>query len=83
MDCDVRDIRDPDLATVDALARAQLNARRLNTCLRLRNVSPVLQELIGLVGLDEVLSGRPCGEAEERKEALGVEECVEADDSTA
>jgi hypothetical protein len=83
VDCDVSHVRRADLATVDALARASLNARRLGTRARFTSASPALQELIAFVGLGEVLLGRPEGQAEEREERIGVEERVEPDDPPA
>ena len=80
MDCDVSHVRGVDLATVNALARAYLNARRVGTRIRFTNASPALQELIAFVGLDDVLLGRPERQAEEREERVGVEERVEPDD---
>ena len=80
MDCDVSHVRRADLATVNALARATLNARRQGTRIRFVNASPALQELIAFVGLEAVLLGRLEGEAEEREEPVGVEERVEPDD---
>jgi hypothetical protein len=76
VDCDVGHLANPDLRTVAALARAQLNARRQGTRLRFRNASPALRELIAFAGLEEVLPlvGRLRGEAEEREEPVGVEE---------
>jgi ABC-type transporter Mla MlaB component len=53
--CDVAAIVAPDAATVDALARLQLGARRLGRTIRLRNASRELQELLAFVGLSGVL----------------------------
>jgi hypothetical protein len=44
-----------EIATVDALARLSLLARRSGAVIQLRRVSPELQELIDLVGLGRVL----------------------------
>jgi anti-anti-sigma regulatory factor len=82
VDCDVSHVRRADLETVCALARAQLNARRRGTRLRLVNVPPELEELIVFAGLASVLLG-PQRESEEREQAVGVEERVEADDASA
>jgi ABC-type transporter Mla MlaB component len=41
--------------TVDALARLQLTARRSGAQLTIRDASTQLQELLGFVGLDEVV----------------------------
>jgi MYXO-CTERM domain-containing protein len=82
MECDLGDVRGADLGTVDALARASLNASRQGERLRLVNAPPDLQELIALVGLAGVLFGRRRREAEEREEPLGVEKRGEPDDPT-
>jgi anti-anti-sigma regulatory factor len=80
VDCDVSHVRGADLATVNALARVYLNARKLGTRVRFTNASPALQELIAFVGLGEVLLGRPERQAEEWEQRVGVEERVESDD---
>ena len=49
--CDVRGVQDPDVGTVDVLARLQLLARRLGRRLELREASPRLCELLALMGL--------------------------------
>ncbi|SRR5712692_5026397 len=78
--CDVAGVEDPDAATVDALARLQLIARRLGRRLRLRHACGELAELLDLMGLSRVVpvvaalpleAGR---QAEEREQILGVEE---------
>ena len=87
--CDVAALVDPDLGTIDALARLQLAVGTLGGGIRLRNASARLEELLVLAGLREVLP--PCpelcveavGEAEEREEALGVEEEADAGDLAA
>jgi ABC-type transporter Mla MlaB component len=53
--CDVCGV-DPDAATVDALARLQLAARRHGCRIRLRNASPELCELVAFMGLCDVLT---------------------------
>ena len=73
------DARGPDLALVEALARAQLRARRRGGRLRLRNVSDELRGLLKLVGLDEVLAVEAQRQPELRKE-LGVDEVVQPGD---
>lgn len=78
--CDVDALAEPDVVAVDALARLQLIARRLGCHLRLRHACPELQDLLGFVGLRDVLP--LCAElpvesrrqAEEREQPLGVEE---------
>lgn len=89
VDCDVRALVDPDAATVDALARLQLTARRLGRRVRLRHACGELQDLLVLMGLSEVVpvcpaSGlQPRGQPEEREQVRGVEEEAEPRDPTA
>ena len=64
----------PDVATVDALARLQLAARRVGRGLQLRNASRELVELIIFCGLSEVLRVEPGGQPEQGEERRGVEE---------
>ena len=84
--CDVAALTRPDAGTVEALARLQLTARRLGRQVRLRDVSRELRELLDLFGLTDVLPGdgalrrEPLRQAEEREQALGVEERVEMGD---
>ena len=85
---DMSRVVEPDLGTVDSLARAQLTARRLGREVRLAGASPALQRLLELAGLAEVVPlgpelclGRPLGQAEEREQRLGVEEGGEPDDA--
>ena len=49
------------LATIDMLARAQLEARRLGFAIALRDVPPDVVELIRLAGLEEVLPVEAAG----------------------
>ncbi len=72
-----------DAATVDTLARLQLNACRIGQRIELRGASPALERLIAFCGLDQVLPVEPRREAEEREEPLGVEEERELPDATA
>jgi len=74
---------EPDLLTIDMLARLRLAAGRLGRDLRVDNVTGELCELLDFVGLREVLGVEPCGEPEEREERLGVEEEAELDDPAA
>jgi ABC-type transporter Mla MlaB component len=53
--CDVGGIVDADAGTVDALARIQLAARRLEGRITLRNVPGDLQELLAFMGLADAL----------------------------
>ena len=79
IDCDVGSVT-PTATAIDALARLQLNARRLGLELRLRHASSELQELIAFAGLDEVLRVEPRGKPEEREERRRVEEERQLDD---
>ncbi len=78
--CDVGALTDPDIGTVDTLARLQLTARRLRREIALGHASPELRALLGLVGLGGIV---PCveelglqarSETEDREEPLRVEE---------
>ena len=55
--CDVRDLTDADLATVDALARLRLEAHRNGARLHLVAVPAGLRDLLQLAGLTELLVG--------------------------
>ncbi|MDX6233587.1 MAG: hypothetical protein QOH68_2621 [Nocardioidaceae bacterium] len=74
-------VRYPDLGLVDALARLQLEARRVGCTVHIRDPFDALRELLELVGLSELLLeavGQPeCGEE------LGSEEVVEPGDASA
>jgi ABC-type transporter Mla MlaB component len=74
LECDVAGVTTPDLATVEALARVELTARRLGTDIRLRGASVELLELLALCGLPIGLVLEAEGQAEEREEARRVEE---------
>jgi ABC-type transporter Mla MlaB component len=52
--CDVRGVA-PDAVSVDAVSRLQLAARRHGCRIRLRHASDELVDLIGLMGLADVL----------------------------
>ena len=56
--CDVAGI-EPDAATIDALARLQLAARRLGCQVRLRNAPVELLQLVSFMGLSDVLPDKP------------------------
>jgi ABC-type transporter Mla MlaB component len=86
--CDVRAVV-PDAASVDALARLQLTARRLGCRIRLEHVSRELGQLLGFCGLSDVLA-RAAGSAvqaqrqpEEREHPGRVEEGVDRHDPAA
>lgn len=87
--CDVRELTEPDLGTVEALARLQLTVKRLGGSIRLRGATKELEGLLGLTGLKDVLPSCPelrvevVGETEEREEPLGVEEEADAGDLAA
>jgi ABC-type transporter Mla MlaB component len=53
--CDVGAVAEPDLGTIDTLARLQLTARREGCEIRLHDASNELRDLLVLVGLDDVL----------------------------
>jgi hypothetical protein len=55
--CDVRAIADPDLGSVDALARLTLEARQLGGDVVLLDAAAELRELLDLAGLASVV---PC-----------------------
>jgi ABC-type transporter Mla MlaB component len=81
--CDVGGIV-ADAVALEALARLQLTARRLGRRLRLANVPLPLQELLAFSGLSAVLLAVEAGrQAEQREQALGVEEGVQPHDPAA
>jgi hypothetical protein len=61
---DCRDIVDPQLPAVDAVARVALAAARARRPFRLEHASPALVHLLRLCGLDEALlrDGTPEGD---------------------
>jgi anti-anti-sigma regulatory factor len=71
---DVSEVVHPDVSTVDAMARLQLQARRCGREARFCRASRELYELVDLLGLSDVLRVEALGEAKEREELLGVEE---------
>jgi ABC-type transporter Mla MlaB component len=54
---DVAGLSDPDVSTVDAVARLQLTAKRAGSSVELRHACERLRELLALVGLTDVV---PC-----------------------
>ena len=74
LECDVAAMGDPDLTSVEALARVELTARRLGSDIRLRGASVELLELLAFCGLPFELVLETEGQSEEREEARGVEE---------
>ncbi|MDI6099961.1 STAS domain-containing protein [Actinoplanes sp. NEAU-A12] len=82
--CEVTGTPAADVALVEALARLRLTARRHGRRLHVAGAGPELLTLTGLLGLTDVLFepvlpqvGR---ETEEREQAGGVEEVVDARD---
>ena len=57
---DLAGVADPDLATVEAVARLQLTAKRAGASVQLRNACAWLRAQLRFVGLDAVV---PCEEA--------------------
>ncbi len=96
--CDLKALARVDLATVEALARLQLTARRAGRQIRLRHASADLQALLVLTGLSEVfpldldadldsegpslLAHEAQGQPEEHEEPRGVEEEGDCPDRT-
>ena len=80
--CDVGALS-ADAVAVDALARIQLAARRMGRDVVLGHVAEDLYDLLAFVGLAGALRIEPRGQAEQRKERLGVEEKRELDDPSA
>ena len=64
---------EPSLATIGALARMQLNAKRAGCTVEIDNAGPNLLELLSFAGLAE-LFGEVERQAEEREQAGRVEE---------
>src|SRR5438874_9476653 len=54
--CDMDASVEPDLVTIDALARLKLGARRIGCGFRLHGIPSQVHELLAFVGLDEVIS---------------------------
>ena len=71
--CDAAAVEDPDLGTIDALARMALAARRLGHTVELVRVRPDLRELLDLAGLG-ALAVEVGRQSEQREEPGGVEE---------
>jgi hypothetical protein len=77
--CDVGALA-PDVLTVEALARLQLEARRRGHEIVLRGASDALVDLLELCGLRDVLRVEVGGQPEQREERVRVEEERELDD---
>lgn len=71
------------IATVGALARLQLEARRAGLELQIRSVPDELRTLIALAGLEDVLGVESGWQPEQREECGGVEEEGELGDPVA
>lgn len=67
-------VKEPTAATIDQIARLHLAARRCSCELELENADPDLLELIGLVGLAEVLGVESRRQPEQREQPCRVEE---------
>jgi hypothetical protein len=77
--CDLSALVDPDLGTIDGLARLALALRRLGCDVRLDQAPSELSGLLAFVGLADVMpcagsAVEPRRQAEHRKELGGVEE---------
>jgi hypothetical protein len=69
-----------DLATIDAVARLQLEARRVGQDVLLYGAARDLRALLDLCGLTEVLRVEVERQPEQREERVGLEEEREVDD---
>jgi anti-anti-sigma regulatory factor len=76
-------LANPDCATIDQIARLQLEVRRCGLELLLRNTNDPLRDLIGLAGLADVLRVEPGRQSEEREQPCCVEEERQLDDPPA
>ena len=85
---DVAAVVDADASTVNALARVQLDAKRLGREVRLVSAGSELRELLDLMGLCEALPlcgelvVEPRGQAEHREPPRSVEEETDPGDLT-
>lgn len=59
VDCDVAGVEQPDIATVDAIARVVLTARRLGCEVEVVGCSAALAELVAFAGLSRVIRLAP------------------------
>ncbi len=85
--CDVGGITQPDIHTIDALARLELLARRLDATIRIEHACKPLVDLIVFAGLADVLvivrSGVEVDRQVEEREVLGPDEEVHGGDGAA
>jgi hypothetical protein len=86
--CDAGAITEPDVVTVEVLARLRLTARGLGCVLRIYRPHEHLVRLVALLGLGGVLLGpgppsapgsgfEARGKSEQREQPLGVQEVVD------
>lgn len=92
--CDVVGVREPDVVTVEALARLRLTARRHGCALHVFGADQRLLSLVRFLGLGDALAqagvlaqadalAQAGGQAEEREQVGGVEEVVDRRDAPA
>jgi len=87
--CDVSDLTHPDAVAIEALARLQLTARRLQRRIEVRGACEQLRLLLNLAGLRDVIavadaSGvEALGQPEEREQVHRVEEEADPGDAIA
>lgn len=74
--CDAGAVADPDLVTIELLARLRLVATRHGRRLRVRSAGPRLRELLALTGLSGELGWQP----EQREQPGSVEERADPHD---
>ena len=55
LNVDLGQLDEPDIATIDALARLALTARRRSARVTVRTTNGALEQLLGLAGLDVLL----------------------------
>ena len=77
--CDVESLRRPDLTVIEALARLQLTARRLNRSICLINARQELVDLLEFAGLAELCPSR---RKVEQREQGRIEEGMDGRDAS-
>ncbi len=80
---DCAPLREPDVGTIDHLARLCVAAHQCDCELELRGADPGLLELIDFAGLADVLRVEVERHSEEREHPLGVEKEGELGDPAA